>query len=154
MIEKITSEIVTTLPPISGADLGGFTEDLRYALWKNRSVLASAQVERTPDPSRLLSVAVTVSDAAASLQDVKQSLLDVWRYCAYTYFQASSCDWYKEATVLRFVSVIARKDHFVSGQIIAGDGPYAQLVEEFEQQFHQLPSIQRKWRVVLADSGG
>ena len=93
MIENIISQIVTTLPPTSGANLGGFIEDLRYALWKNRDFLASAQVGLDPDPSRLVNVAVIVSDEVASLQDVKRSLLDVWRFTAHTYFQASSCVW-------------------------------------------------------------
>ena len=144
MIENLIDQVVSALPPSSGADLSGFTLDLDHALWKKRGTFTSAQIKRSPDPACLVEVTAVVSDSAKSLQEVKKSLLDIWRSTAYTFFQASSCIWYQEATVLRFVCISSSEKFFVSGAITASGGPYERLAKEFEQKFGPLPSLRNK----------
>lgn len=139
MIENLIHQLTATLPPSSGLNLQGFTADLEHALRNKPGFFTSAQVKLGPDPSRLIEATALITDEAKSLQDVKQALLDIWRATAYSFFQASSCIWYQEATVLRFVSIISPEEFFVSGVITAQAGPYARLAKEFEQKFHPLP---------------
>ncbi len=54
---------------------------------------------------------------------------------AYAHLQATSCEWYKDAMVLRFVNVISEDALYVTGKMVVGGGHYSDLVEKYEGEY-------------------
>ena len=137
VFESVISEVVSTASASSGDNLTGFVYDAEHYLSENE-VLVDVSVRRTAEPRCLLVIDARVTDKATTLQDVASTLREAWVSLAYAEFEASSCAWYREATLLRFVTVMSGPRLFVTGRVIASGGPYDRLVERFVREFGEL----------------
>jgi hypothetical protein len=142
MIEDVISGIVARLRPSSGDDLSGFLHDADYALSELESgVFSSADVLSSEDPRSLVNARIIVSPSVASLQDVSQALLRAFGFMAYPHFQASNVQWYREATVLRFITIISGDAFYVTGTLTATGPEYPKLVKSFDRDFGALHGL-------------
>jgi hypothetical protein len=145
MIETLIRQLADTLPPSSKGDLDGFSQDLDHAFWEARKVFASAKISLTSNPLRLIEVTATVVDNVANLADVTRTLQNIWASVAYTYFEASNCEWYREGVVLRFVSIIQQSRFFVSGALVVEGDSCMWLIAEYQRKLDRtldsLPSM-------------
>jgi hypothetical protein len=144
MIEKVIKQISTELHPISGDNLSGFLIDIEYALLES-DMFKTVKVSSTEDRECLINAHAVISPEIATIQDLNILLYKVWGRLRYLHFDASSCQWYKEAMFFRFITVSSKYRYFVSGRIIADGVLYSNLVEIFERDFGHingpLPSI-------------
>ena len=145
MIESLIKQIAEKIPPSSGANISGFTQDLDYALWKSKDILTLYKVSTTKHPHRLINVEAEIAEKVQKLQVVFDTVETIWTSVMYRYFAASSFQYYKEAAVLRFVTVISDERFFVSGAIILQGEKYQNLVSEHQQKmgktYDSLPSM-------------
>jgi hypothetical protein len=138
MIERIIQIVTTGSYPSAGDTLARFATDASHYLSQS-GVLEDIDVQQTDEPLRLFEIRATVSAKARTLQEVSTTLRQAWTALAYTEFEASSCERYEDGTILRFVS--AKREgggQFVTGEIVAQGGPYAQLAERFEHEFGDM----------------
>ena len=147
MIEKVIKQISIELPPSAGDNLTGFIIDTEYAL-EESDMFKSVGASSTKDRMCLINAHVEITPAIATIQDLNALLYDAWNRLRYSYFSASACQWYKEATVFRFVTVSSKNSYFVTGKITANGALYPNLVEIFQRDFSNingpLPSINDK----------
>lgn len=134
MIERVIADIAGRLPPSSGDNLTGFVIDADHFLGECEA-LESIHVDRATNPSSLLEIRAVVSASVTTVQEVSHALLDAWQSIAYTHFQASAVHFYKEATVLRFVTVISGDAFYVSGTIRVAGPHYSALVQRYDRDF-------------------
>lgn len=137
LIESVIQQITKELPPGEGDDLSGFCCDAAESLRKARWV-EEHSVRTNSDPSCLVDVEAVLGEQAESLQAVAACLKGLWAALAYRGFEASSIEWYRNATVLRFVTVNLRGGYFVTGRVHVSGGPYSRLAGAFERRFGAL----------------
>jgi hypothetical protein len=151
VIESVIDGVVGKHPPGRDGNLSGFLCDLGSALERSQKLANQrTTVLGVPrgkpwgcaagDPRNMLAVEVDVTNKAESLQDLAQELKRIWSICRYSYFEAVSLRWFREATTLRFVTVIDHDDFFVSGTITAAGPAYPPLAASFQRRFSPLPS--------------
>ncbi|MGB2718033.1 MAG: hypothetical protein WBC51_27850 [Vicinamibacterales bacterium] len=149
MIEAVIQAVRGQGQPSSGDNLAGFAIDADHYVAEG-GALVDVDVRTTDRPECLVEVRATVADHVQSLQDVASALREAWTSLAYSDLQATSCGWYREATVLRFVTAMQRPALFVTGRIVARGGPQERLVERFIRDFSalhgQLPHLPEGWR--------
>ena len=138
LIDSVIDGLMATAAPSSGDNLSGFVLDADHDLFELSSIFTDRRIRITDDPSCLVVIEATVSDSVETIQAVSQALRTLWIGLAYADFQASRTVPYREATVLRFATYMARGNLFVTGRIVAGGGPYSNLAEEFERRFGKL----------------
>lgn len=99
------------------------------------------------NPMSLVNISAEVTRHVDSLQDVCKALSEVWQSMRYRDYDAASLSWYRETTVLRFVTVISGGAFYVSGTITVAGPRYPTLVAKFEREFVSatLPSISDEW---------
>jgi hypothetical protein len=136
-IEETIKNILVRVPPSSGDELVGMLIDADHYLTEHMN-FSNATVKTTQNPACLLTADVVISDDTSTLQEVYQALLDVWASIGYTNFQASSVFMCKDATILRFVTVISSDAFCVTGRFKASGPKYSQLVAEFEKTFGSI----------------
>jgi hypothetical protein len=146
VIETLIKQIVEKVPPSANGNLEGFITDLDHAFWKAKKVIAPPnKFLRTNQPRQLLVVRASIAESVKALPIVFQTIKAVWASVTYRYFEASSLDYYQEALVLRFVTVMSDEELFVSGAIIIEGQKYQKLIIEHESKFGKtvetLPSI-------------
>ena len=137
MIELTIKQIAEKIPPSSGANLSGFTQDLDYAFWKSKDVFSPYKISTTAVPHQLVIVKAQIVDTVKDLQVVFETLSTAWTSVMYRHFEASSYTYYKEAAVFRFVTVMRNELLFVSGAIILEGEKYNQFISEYGQKFEQ-----------------
>jgi len=134
MIERVISDIVRNIPPSSGDNLTGFVIDADH-FFAQCETLESVAVNRSPNPLSLLEIRADAVASVNTVQDLSHSLVGAWESIAYGHFQASAVHFYKEATVLRFVTVISGDAFYVSGTVHVAGPHYPNLVHRFERDF-------------------
>ena len=112
----------------------GFEIDAEHYFGSNEA-LVNATVSRTEDLSCMLEMRGEIASHISSLQQIGGVLNKIWRNLAYAHCECSSCEWYKEAMVFRFVTVISGDAFYVTGRMIVGGENYSRLVERFENDF-------------------
>lgn len=137
MIETVIDQVAGQLPPIAGDNLLGFRYDVEEALrhgdWCHGHSLTVVE-----EPRCLLRIELEVAEGVASLQELTSGLVGLWTYVAYKDFEASSIRWYREAAVLRFVTINPLGPYFVAGRVRVAGAHYEPLAEAFERRFHAL----------------
>lgn len=134
MIERVIDLVCQNARPGSGTNLEGFVTDADFYLWKS-GFLDAIRVRQTDRPQRMLEIEATVTDKAQSLQEVAWALREAWTNLAYADFEASSCRWYREGTVLDFVTIMRERGVFVTGRMFATGTSQAELVARFVRDF-------------------
>lgn len=134
MIERVISDIVRSIPPSSGDNLTGFVIDADH-FFGQCEALESVAVNRSPNPLSLLEIRANAAMSVDTVQDLSRSLIDAWESIAYGHFQASAVHFYKEATVLRFITVISGDAFYVSGIVHVAGPNYPNLAQRFERDF-------------------
>ena len=134
MIELIIQCVMESTSPSSGDNLMGFEIDAEHYFGSNEA-LVNATVSRTEDLSCMLEMRGEIASHISSLQHIGGVLNEIWRNLAYAHCECSSCEWYKEAMVFRFVTVISGDAFYVTGRMIVGGENYSRLVERFENDF-------------------
>src|SRR5262245_5359216 len=118
MIERVIRLAVTSNQPSSADNLAGFSADAVHYLGRT-GVLDDIQVQHGGEPHCLLDIEAAVTDRAQTLQDVSATLKQAWTALAYSDFEASSCVWYADGAVLRFVTAMEQRSLFVTGVVVA-----------------------------------
>ncbi len=134
MIERIIQRVMESTSPSSGDNLTGFEIDAEHYFGSDEA-LVNATVSRTEDLSCMLEMRGEVASYISSLKQIGGVLNEIWRNLAYAHCECSSCEWYKEAMVFRFVTVISGDAFYVTGRITVGGENYSRLVERFENDF-------------------
>jgi hypothetical protein len=137
MLPELIARLRETIPPSEGDSLLGFKMDCDV-FFAEDPLIDEVAVARTTDPSELLRIRVRLALNAATLQDVSRALTTAWQNVAYSEFQATSLEWFQEAIVLRFVTVISGARFFVSGCTVATGPTYPSLVSAFHRDFGSL----------------
>ena len=132
MLESLIIQIASTIPPSSKRNLEGFSLDLDFALWRAKDVITSAKVSHTDDPHRLIIINATIAENVNALSEVLLALKNIWASVTYNYFEASSCEYYQEALILRFVTIMSDKQLFVSGAMMVQGKKYQELISRHE----------------------
>ena len=131
MIERIIQHVVESTSPSSGDNLMGFEIDARHYFGWNEAFL-NATVSRTEDLFCMFEMRGEMASHISSFQQLGGVLNEVWQNLAYAHCECSSCEWYKDAMVFRFVTVISGDAFYVTGKMIVGGEHYSRLVEKFE----------------------
>jgi hypothetical protein len=134
LIERVIADIAGRLPPSSGDNLTGFVIDADHFLGEC-DAFESVEVDRSTNPRSLLEIRAEVAVSVNTVQEISHALLDAWQSIAYTHFQASAVHFYKEATVLRFVTVISNDAFYVSGAVRVAGAHYPALVQRYDRDF-------------------
>ncbi|MGE0708062.1 MAG: hypothetical protein AB7T09_08645 [Planctomycetota bacterium] len=152
-VEAVMEQITKSQFPSSGGNLSGFLIDLEHALECSPVVAGNVQVrvygqqgawERRDDLlSNMVEVHAEVAEDVDSLQELASGLKRLWGDVHYGYFEATSLIWAKEATLLRFVTVLDRDELFVTGTLRVSGMHYQPLVDRFEKGFGPLPSLEQ-----------
>jgi hypothetical protein len=140
MIERVIDQIASSHRPSTGDDLSGFVHDLDWAL-EDGEEFESFEVHETSDPRELIRVQAVFKPGAVNIQALGQALDRVWSSVGYQFFRASSLTRYRDATVLRFVTVIGAESFFVAGSLRVTASDYATLVSQFEKDFESLGAL-------------
>jgi hypothetical protein len=134
VIDDIIRHIAGTVPAVSGDNLTGFVIDAEH-YFGLCTPFRKVEVERVRDPLSIVTIHAQIRDDVASVQNISQALSSALPKVAYNYFSACSVDWYKEATVLRFVTVSGQGAYYVSGTVFASGPSYPRLLAAFERDF-------------------
>ena len=145
MIEDIVRRIAESLPAVSGDNLTGFIIDAEH-YFGSCPPFASVGVEGGSDPLSIVTVRARIREDVASIQDISQALSSALPKVAYNHFSACSIEWYKEATVLRFVTVPGRSTYYVSGTVLATGPSYPRLLAAFERDFSEIHGPVHSWQ--------
>jgi hypothetical protein len=138
MIEDVIRLVVARLRASTGDNLLGFLYDAEHALAEVHSAaFSSVEIFSSQEPTALVKARLVVSPIVATLQEVSQALSSAFQFVAYNHFQASALKWYREATVLRFVTVMSA-DIYVTGWLTVAGAHYPRLIEAFERDFGAL----------------
>jgi hypothetical protein len=141
MIERVIEMVSTGAYPLAGEALATFSADAQHYLTQG-GILDDVFVETTDEVGCLLRIEASVTSRAQNLHDVSRTLRQAWMALAFAEFEAASCDRYSDGTVLRFVA--AKREGggvFVSGEVIAKGGAYAQLAERYEHDFGDMRAL-------------
>ena len=145
MIEDLIRRVVEAVPPASGDDLTGFIIDAEHYFGSCRA-FSSVDVEKASDRLSIVRVRARINDDVASVQDISQALVNTLPLVAYNHFSARSVEWYREATVLRFVTVPSRGTYCVTGTVLATGPNYSDLLARFERDFSTIHGPVRSWQ--------
>jgi len=143
MIESIIDEVLKTGRVSSGDDLTGFVIDTDYAL-SDQEIFTTIDVQRTDDPRSLVNAKIEVRDGVPAIQEISKAFAAAWQRIAYTEFQACSIVWYREATILRFITTSSR-GLCVTGTFVARSNDYGRLVDQFNRDFGSITSPLRSF---------
>ena len=136
LIESLVDAVLRILPPSSGGDLLGFEMDTSLYFIQSPA-FADTKVERTNDPRCLIQASATLADNVSSVQDIWRALRGVWQSMMYKHFAACSIASYREATRLRFVTVIGGNHFHVTGVALVHGPKYPDLVTTHDRDFGQ-----------------
>lgn len=140
MIESVIQNVIASHSPSSGENLLGFEYDADHYFGLNE-IFANAKVVSHDNPLCMLELRGQILEQISTIQHLHTKLDEIWQKLAYSHFQATSLKFFREATVLRFVTLISNDGFYVTGKMIAGGGHYPQLVEQYEKDFGRtLPS--------------
>jgi len=145
VIEEIIRRVVESVPPAVGDNLTGFIIDAEH-YFGSCAPFSSVEVEASTDPLSVVMVRARIRDDVASVQEISQALADTLPLVAYNYFCACSVEWYREATVIRFVTVPSRETYCVTGTAIATGAIYAEFLARFERDFSTIHGPVRSWQ--------
>lgn len=137
MIEEVISSVIENMRSSSNDVSEGFFLDVDHFL-EECQALQSVQVESSSDPRSLVVATAEVDPSVDSIQDLTFALKEVWAAIAYLHFEATSIQWFKEATVLRFVTVISDDNYYVTGTIRVAGPHYPLLAQRFERDFGDM----------------
>ena len=144
MIEDLIRRIAETVPAVCGDNLTGLIIDSEH--YFGTCAVESVEVEGGRDPLSIVTIHARVKESVASVQDISQALSGVLPQVVYNHFTASSVGWYKEATVLHFITVPVRGTYYVSGTVVATGLSYPRLLAAFEQEFSRIHGPVQSWR--------
>lgn len=103
---------------------------------------SAASAERTNDPRCLLELKAIVSTSVESLQKLRAIADEIWKELAWSHYQASGHTAYREASVLRFITVVRDDSSCTTGRMIIGGDHYGELVRRAENKSRRaLPQI-------------
>ena len=139
MIERVIADIAGRLAPSSGDSLTGFVIDADHFLGASEA-LQSVTVKRSTSPSSLIEVRADAARSIETVQELSRALTEAWQALSYPHFQASAVHFYKQATVLRFVTVISGDRFYVSGTVRVAGPHYPNLVQRYERDFGRTRS--------------
>jgi hypothetical protein len=134
MIERIIQCVMESTSPSSGDNLMGFEIDADHYFGSNEA-FTNATVSRTDDLPCMLEMRGEIAGHISSLQQIGGALNEIWQNLVYAHCEASSCEWYKEAMIFRFVTVVSGDAFYVTGKMVVGGERYSRLVEKFENDF-------------------
>jgi len=137
MIERVIKNVTDQLYPSFGDNLLGFSIDSEYYL-EEQEKFNSVDVKVTSNNLCLITADITISADMPSLQSINHSLYEVWQSIQYSYFEASSCQWFQEATVFRFVTIICDSGFYVTCEFNVTGNTYSKLVKRFENDFKAI----------------
>jgi DNA-binding winged helix-turn-helix (wHTH) protein len=117
-----------------GDNLLGFRIDMDLAL-ESQFLLESHDLTVSDSPLSMINVIATLATDVERLAAVAQMLRAIWDAVAYRHFEASSVQQFRDATILRFITVISDDAFFVSGTVRVKGDSYPRLVANYERDW-------------------
>lgn len=136
MIESVISLVQQSCLIAAGSNISGFITDVDFAFYQS-TMFKEVDITTSSDKNSLIRARALISPAAHSVQQIGDALLSICNYIGFNHFTASSIKWYREATVLRFVTA-ASETLYVTGTVVASGPKYPRLVERYDQDFGNL----------------
>lgn len=128
----VLSSIQDISSPIQGGSLLGFRADLVEFLGRQPEF---TNVELSPaDQTTQLSVTISLTTEAESIQQVSFALAEAWVALAYHSIQATSTTWYQEAMEFRFVTLPASGTYFAAGTLVVGGPRYREIASQYRSR--------------------
>lgn len=146
MIDAAIKSIVKELSPAEGHDLVAWeyevinsfdlSDTIKYELDDEGFVLSELNEK---NKERMFKVHLKATKKARNLDDVRKGLIKGWKFLQYIYFQASLVEVYKDCAVLKFVTVIAEREYYVTGKAVVKGKRYKKLAK-----MHKPDCFQKK----------
>lgn len=137
-INTIIETIERAYPPV---DPGcGFFHDVDNYFCCSGSMVAASS-ELINEPLCMLELKGRVGESFSSMRDMATLMYAIWGELSYNAFEASSCIHYRQASVLRFVTVPSFQDYYISGRMVVSSVKQEQLVEQFEKGFGGITKL-------------
>ena len=134
IIEDTIRRVASSVPPSMGDNLLGFRIDMDLAL-EGQVLLESHDLTVSDSPLSMINVTATLATDVERLAAVAQMLRAIWDAVAYRHFEASSVQQFRDATILRFITVISDDAFFVSGTVRVKGDSYPRLVANYERDW-------------------
>ena len=138
MIEHTIERIAATLP---AACPDGWLYDAKHYFCEHKA-WTKATVFRREEHCCMLELKALVSEEVESLHELRRVLLEIWQNLAWQYFEASAFVSYKEAAVLRFITVNRNEKSYLAGRMIVGGNHYYELTRRWAGKFQHSEVIQ------------
>jgi hypothetical protein len=98
-------------------------------------LLESHDLTVSDSPLSMINVTATLATDVERLAAVAQMLRAIWDAVAYRHFEASSVQQFRDASILRFITVISDDAFFVSGTVRVKGDSYPRLVANYERHW-------------------
>ncbi|MFL6333540.1 MAG: hypothetical protein ACJ754_09555 [Pyrinomonadaceae bacterium] len=131
MIERIIQQVVESTSPGAGDSLTNFEIEARRYFGSNEAFL-NPTISRTENSLCMFQLRGELASRISSFHQLGGALSEVWQNLAYAHCECSSCEWYKDSAVFRFVTVISGDAFYVTGKITIYGAHYSRLVKKFE----------------------
>lgn len=128
MFNKLVGEIIAQVPVYCGS---GWLDDANYYFCENPSLI-QASARETVDPTAMLLLKASADEHFKTLLEIRSLQYSIWNKMNFSYFSATSHDFYKEAAVLRFITMANRRS-CLTGRMIIGGPNYDALLTKQEQ---------------------
>jgi uncharacterized protein with HEPN domain len=128
MIEDVIKHLMATVPAVCE---DGWLDDAGHYFCHAEGLSKAAAFKRE-QPDCLLELKGIVSPSVSTLIDLRTLQQRVWQNLAFSTFEASSVTFYREASVLRFITA-HNKSSCLTGRMVIGGNHYYELVRRSEQ---------------------
>ncbi len=156
--EKLLEQIQLTNPP--GYSVG-WLDDAHHFFSEN-DAWAKAHAFEKNDVDCQLELKSVISSKVDSLNQLANIQRKIWHELSYRYFELSELVFYKECSVLRFVTIMTPTSQSCVGRMVAGGAHYQALTEgrtkltnaPFVVDFgdvDEMFEVNRKWKLEQAD---
>ena len=135
MIEQTIRRVMSTIPAKCDE---GWWYDAEHFFCEHKSWKKAAAFIRT-DPSCLLELKGIACEDIESLRDLRTIQQSIWQELAWSHYQASSVTFYRQASVLRFITVVRDESSCLTGRMIIGGNHYYELVRRWNGPIEEFP---------------
>lgn len=129
-INTIIKSIEDAYPPVDPGNK--FFKEVDHFFCGNES-FKRASSELVDEPLCMLELKAQVRETFTSFKDIASLMYEIWRELAYDHFEASSCTHYRQASVLKFVTVPSFQDYYISGHMIVNAVKQEHIAAQYEK---------------------
>lgn len=138
MFEELIDSIISKCNPKNEL---GWLLDAEHFFCENKSWLASS-ADFADEPRYLLELKALLAPSVGSFKQLRNIMREVWGELCWSNFEASAINEYREASVLKFITVARGGSSSMTGRMLISGAHYFELVRRNENHLHRrLPTI-------------